>query len=283
MARPLLVLYGSQTGTAQEVAERIGREGIRLHFNTRVCSMDTFPLTELPTTSLTVYVASTTGQGEEPDNMKKTWKFLLRKNLPADSLSSQRFGVLGLGDSGYPKFNHVAKKLSRRLMQLGGVQLLQPGLGDDQHDLGPDFVIDSWLEQFWGLALQVSPLPGGVSPIGKEVLPLPKYKMTWVEDEKDVVEDVKEEVKPEKPGVYSQASPFLSTVISCARQTPADHFQDVRLVKLDISNSGMQYKPGDVALVQPSNLSHNVEQFFSLFPDLDPERKFYLSPKSQNQ
>ena len=159
MSRPLLVLFGSQTGTAQEVAERIGREGDRLHFTTRVTSMDTFSLAELPASPLTVYVASTTGQGEEPDNMKKTWRFLLRKNLPADSLSSQQFGVLGLGDSSYPKFNHVAKKLSRRLVQLGGVQLLQPGLGDDQHDLGPDFVIDSWLEQFWGLVLQVFPLP----------------------------------------------------------------------------------------------------------------------------
>ena len=40
---------------------------------------------------------------------------------------SNAFGVLGLGDSSYPKFNHVAKKLSRRLAQLGGDQLLQVG------------------------------------------------------------------------------------------------------------------------------------------------------------
>ena len=282
MSRPLLVLYGSQTGTVQEVAERIGREGARLHFNTRVTSMDSFPLTELPASTLTVYVASTTGQGEEPDNMKKTWKFLLRKNLPTDSLSTQRFGVLGLGDSSYPKFNHVAKKLSRRLLQLGGVQLLQPGLGDDQHDLGPDFVIDSWLEQFWGLALQVFPLPEGVQPIGKDMLPPPKYKMTWVVDGEDDDKEIIEEMKTDKPGDYSQSSPFHSPVISCASQTPAEHFQDVRLVRLDISNSGMGYRPGDVALIQPSNLQHHVDQFFSLFPNLDPERKFYLSPTSPN-
>ena len=89
------MLYGSQTGTAQEVAERIGREGERLHFSTEVCSMDDFEVRRLPTSPLVVYVTSTTGQGEEPDNMKKTWKFLLRKSLPPDSLSQQRFGVLG--------------------------------------------------------------------------------------------------------------------------------------------------------------------------------------------
>jgi len=277
MARPLIVLYGSQTGTVQEVAERIGREGDRLHFSTRVSSMDTFPLTEIPTSPLIVYVASTTGQGEEPDNMKKTWKFLLRKNLPTNSLSSQNFGVLGLGDSSYPKFNHVAKKLSRRLLQLGGVQLLQPGLGDDQHDLGPDFVIDSWLDKFWDLALQVFPLPEGVKPIGADVLPSPRYCMVWEEDN-----SVFQQNGYDSRGDYSQARPFLSPVITCARQTPPDHFQDVRLVRLDISNSDMKYKPGDVALIQPSNLQHNVDQFFSLFPDLDPDRKFYLSTNSPN-
>ncbi len=36
----VLVLYGSQTGTAEEVAERIGREGRRRHFSVRVQAMD---------------------------------------------------------------------------------------------------------------------------------------------------------------------------------------------------------------------------------------------------
>ena len=60
--------------------------------------------------------------------MMKTWKFLLRKSLPADSLSNQNFGVIGLGGSSYTKFNHVAKKLNRRLLQLGAIQLQPPGI-----------------------------------------------------------------------------------------------------------------------------------------------------------
>jgi len=281
MSRSLLVLYGSQTGTAQEIAERIGREGVRLNFNTRVSSMDSFPVPELPSSILTVYVASTTGQGEEPDNMRKTWKFLLRKNLPSNSLANQRFGVLGLGDSSYPKFNHVAKKLNRRLMQLGGVQLLQPGLGDDQHDLGPDFVVDTWLDQFWRLALELYPLPVGIEPIGRDVLPPPKYKMTWVIGNNEV-QSVNNERKNEKQAEYSQTNPFMASLITCERQTPEDHFQDVRLVRLNLSGSGINYKPGDVALIQPSNLMHNVDEFFSLFPSLDPDRQFYLSSTSPN-
>ena len=34
------------------------------------------------------------------------------------------------------RFNFVAKKLHKRLEQLGAQALVKPGLSDDQHDLG---------------------------------------------------------------------------------------------------------------------------------------------------
>lgn len=40
--RKLIVLYGSQTGTAQDVAERLSREGRRRHFCVEVFSMDEY-------------------------------------------------------------------------------------------------------------------------------------------------------------------------------------------------------------------------------------------------
>ncbi len=126
--RQLLVLYGSQTGTAQDTAERVGREGKRRRFRVRVLAMDSYNTVSEPMsciTSLAVFISSTplvavlqsqllfesavvlvcatTGQGDEPDNMKRTWRFLLRKSLPTDSLSRVRFSVLGLGDSSYQK------------------------------------------------------------------------------------------------------------------------------------------------------------------------------------
>ena len=42
-ARPSLVIfYGSQTGNAQDVAERIGREAERRHLDATIISMDTY-------------------------------------------------------------------------------------------------------------------------------------------------------------------------------------------------------------------------------------------------
>ena len=62
MKRSLIVLFGSQTGTAEEVAERVGREAVRLHFDAEVSSLDNFDVRRLPSSSLVVYVTSTTGQ-----------------------------------------------------------------------------------------------------------------------------------------------------------------------------------------------------------------------------
>lgn len=72
------------------------------------------------------------GQGETPDGMKVTWQSMLRKSLSPQMLSQTQFAVFGLGDSGYVQYNVVAKKVDRRLEQLGAQRLVEKGLGDDQ-------------------------------------------------------------------------------------------------------------------------------------------------------
>lgn len=104
---------------------------------------------------------------DEPENMKNFWKFLLRKSLPSDSLSSLSFGVVGLGDSSYSKFNFVAKRLHKRLLQLGACAIEPVGLCDDQHELGLGAMLFPWLERFWKNLLEAKPMPIGLSPLEK--------------------------------------------------------------------------------------------------------------------
>ena len=42
LARRVVVLYGSQTGTTEDVAGYVGRELRRLHFDTTVAAMDAY-------------------------------------------------------------------------------------------------------------------------------------------------------------------------------------------------------------------------------------------------
>lgn len=99
--------------------------------------------------------------------MKRFWKFLLRKSLPSDSLKNVIFGVIGLGDSSYQKFNFVAKRLHKRLLQLGGSAILSAALCDDQHDLGIGGVLYPWMSSFWARSNELFPLPIGISPLPK--------------------------------------------------------------------------------------------------------------------
>ena len=41
--RKILILYATETGTAQEVADRIARECRRGHFQCRVCNIGSYP------------------------------------------------------------------------------------------------------------------------------------------------------------------------------------------------------------------------------------------------
>lgn len=47
------------------------------------------------------------------------------------------------------KFNFVAKRLARRLCDLGATPIIETGLADDQHDLGADAVAEPWIEKLW--------------------------------------------------------------------------------------------------------------------------------------
>ncbi|XP_072096676.1 NADPH-dependent diflavin oxidoreductase 1 isoform X2 [Mobula birostris] len=275
--RKLLVLFGSQTGTAQDVAERIGREGVRRHFVCRVLPLDSYTIADLIQEPLVVFVCSTTGQGEPPDNMKKFWRFIFRRNLPAASLSMVNSAVLGLGDSSYPKFNFIAKKLSKRLMQLGSNKLLPVGLGDDQHDLGPDAVIDPWLKEFWEHALRIYPLPPGLTMLGDDVILPSKYRFQFEEDATNGLLVRPFDTNRQVPGPPSQLHPFSARMIGNKRVTDDDHFQDVRLITFDITDSDIEYSAGDVAMIEPRNSPDSVEQFCQLF-GLDPCKSFILKP-----
>ncbi|XP_071802445.1 NADPH-dependent diflavin oxidoreductase 1-like [Asterias amurensis] len=273
--RRVVVLYGSQTGTAQDVAERVGREAKRRHFKTRVLSLDSYAIGELVNEPLVIFVCATTGQGDEPDNMKKFWRFLLRRNLPNDSLSEMQFAVVGLGDSSYQKFNFIAKKLYRRLLQLGGQSIQPVGLADDQHDLGADAVIDPWLATLWEKVLSMYPLPLGLDIINSNICPPSRYEVQLLELDKGPDDP------PTDTGINgietppSQSAPFQARLISNQRLTSPDHFQDVRLVKLDTSGSQISYIPGDVVMIQPHNSTESVNEFISHF-SLNADQKILL-------
>lgn len=110
-----LILYGSETGTAEDVAFKIfhllssSPSPPSPSSSLRISSIDDYDIASLPSEPFILFVISTTGDGEVPSAMKYFWRFLLQKNLPKSSLGGLSFGVFGLGDSGYDKYNAAAR------------------------------------------------------------------------------------------------------------------------------------------------------------------------------
>ncbi|XP_053418313.1 NADPH-dependent diflavin oxidoreductase 1 isoform X9 [Nycticebus coucang] len=274
----LVVLFGSQTGTAQDVSERLGREARRRRLTCRVQALDSYPVVNLINEPLVIFVCATTGQGDPPDNMKNFWRFIFRKSLPSTSLCQMDFAVLGLGDSSYAKYNFVAKKLHRRLLQLGGSALLPPCLGDDQHELGPDAAIDPWLQDLWVKVLELYPVPQGLTVIPAGV-PLPsKFTLHFLQEAPSTCSEEQRLPSPDSQGPPSESQPFLAPMVSNQRVTGPLHFQDVRLIEFDITASGISFVAGDVVLIQPSNSAAHVQQFCQVL-GLNPDQSFLLQPQ----
>ncbi|KAI1133625.1 riboflavin synthase domain-like protein [Nemania abortiva] len=178
--RKMLILYGSETGNSEESASDIESMARRLHFQTLVEEMDDVELSSLLRYPLIVFVISTTGQGDLPKNARKFWKSLLRKRLPPNCLRQVNFTTFGLGDSSYYQYNWAARKLHKRLEQLGAVEFLPRGEADERHEDGIDGTFLPWclslrtyLEKEW-------PLPPGLLPIPLDVQLTPKFTLELV-------------------------------------------------------------------------------------------------------
>ncbi len=227
-----------------------------------------------------MFIASTTGEGTVPDNMRSFWRFLLRKDLPAGSLGAMQHACFGLGDSSYPKFNYAAKRLHRRLLQLGSTALVDLGLADDQDDLGIDQALGPWLDGFRARLMALRPMADGLAAIPRsQSLPL-RYRLLEEEEEEEEGDGAATVAgpPPEAGGPPSAAAPFEARVLANESLCGAARgSRDVRHLELDIAGSGIAYTPGDALAVQPRNPPAETRALLAGL-GLEPEQRIVLAP-----
>ena len=236
----VVVLYGSETGTAEYLSDVFSSELKRRGIRAKVLAMDDFDFDDLPNQSKVFAVVATCGQGEFPGNCKEFWKQINDPSLPKDLLKNTKIAMFGLGDSSYVYFNESAKQFYNRFQELGAETIMDLGLGDDKDEDKWESRWNEWVPDLWNEL--------GTAPPAMELLP-PSYKV---------------HVDSTTSGVPDVCVPTGTKLIPLTKNivlTPPDYDRDIRHYEFDLKGSGMSYSPGDCLGIYAHNHQDLVNEF----------------------
>jgi sulfite reductase alpha subunit-like flavoprotein len=274
-SRVLRILYGSQTGNAEDMAKRIGFQAKCHGFSVIVETMDDFNLKDLPKQSLVIFVCSTTGHGQEPENMKNLFNFMRRKDLPKDCLAKMKYAVYGLGDSSYAKFNYVSKILFKRLKECGAQPIQELVAGDEQHRFGCDGAIYPKLDELWsklaGCDIRAQDFSANSDSASYS------YSVDFCPSTSHDSSNSGTKFNDEFIKRYNLCE---AACILNQRITDPSHFQDTRFLCFK-SKQDIYYEPGDVCTIYPQNPDDDVQDFIKLL-NLDPGQRIKLKKLDPN-
>lgn len=217
-----MILYGSQTGSAQGVANKLKNALETRGILTSIEAMSDFKTNNLKKLSNLFIVTSTHGEGEPPDNAISFHNFIYGKRAP--KLDDLSYSVLSLGDSSYEFFCKTGIDFDEQLEKLGGKRIV-PRV---DCDLDYDDQVASWIEHVVK-ALAVEP----VTQASANTQP--------------VVEAVTEAQN------YNKNNPFYAEVLESINLNGRGSAKHTRHLELSIEGSGMTYIPGDSLGIIPEN------------------------------
>lgn len=143
---PMLVLFGSNLGTAEEVARQIAQSAEANGFVTTVAEMDDYA-ERLPTHGATVIVTASYN-GTPPDNAVQFNKWLKSGGLGPDALNGVNYTVFGCGNRDWAAtFQAVPRFVDEKLNEYGAKRLYGRGEGDASDDFDGQF--QSWAGPLW--------------------------------------------------------------------------------------------------------------------------------------
>jgi sulfite reductase (NADPH) flavoprotein alpha-component len=216
---PLLLLYGSQTGTAEGLAKKTAKVAETRGFAPRVVSMEKYDSVDWSKESNVLVIASTYGDGEPPDPAQNFWNWLKAENAPR--LEHLQYSVLALGDTNYSQFCQFGKVCDERLAALGAKRIF------DRKDCDVDYESPA---QEWTDAVFTN-LAGSASAPSAT----PATAETGV------------------PAGYDRKNPFPSRLLRNLKLTREGSAKDVRHFELGLAGSGLSYEVGDALGVYASN------------------------------
>ncbi|CAN9115520.1 unnamed protein product [Alternaria alternata] len=269
-----VVFYGSQTGTAEDYASRISKEGhSRFGLKTMVADLEEYDFDNLdtfPEDKLAVFVLATYGEGEPTDNAVEFYEFIGSEDVSfseggsADDkpLSKLNYVAFGLGNNTYEHYNSMVRNVDKYLTNLGATRLGAAGEGDDgAGTMEEDFL--AWKEPMWAAVAEKMGLEE------REAMYEPVFEVTERPDltpEDDTVylgEPNKNHLEGNQKGPFNANNPFIAPIVESAELFNSANRNCLHM-EISIAGSNLSYTTGDHIAIWPNNAGKEVDRLFKV-------------------
>lgn len=128
---PLTILYGSNSGTCEALAQRIATDATAHGFTaTKVATLDTVASGDLPKDQ-PVLIVTASYEGQPPDNARKFVSWLESLDPKDSPLSGVSYVVFGCGNRDWTQtFHRVPRLVDSKMQEAGATRLADLGLAD---------------------------------------------------------------------------------------------------------------------------------------------------------
>ena len=235
----LTILYGSQTGNGQRLAEELAVQAAQRSVSARVVNMADYRVQDIKKETAVAIIVSTHGDGDPPDDAEALHEYLGGERAP--TLDKLHFSVLALGDSSYPYFCKTGADFDTMLEAQGATRL---GARVDC-DLDYAEQARNWSDATLVAARELLGEPtAGAAPTLHAV-----------------------------PGTrFSADNPLPAEIVVNQKITGRGSSKDVRHLEFDITDAGLRFEPGDALGVIVANPPTLVDEFLDVL-GLDGEAR----------
>lgn len=267
-----IIFYGSQTGTAEDYASRLAKEGkSRFGLETMVADLEEYDFDNMdtvPEDKIVMFVLATYGEGEPTDNAVEFYEFVTgedatfsESNEPA--LGNLNYVAFGLGNNTYEHYNSMVRNVDKALTKFGAHRIGDAGEGDDgAGTMEEDFL--AWKDPMWAALAEKMGLEE------REAVYEPTFGITerpeLTSDSPEVYlgEPNKAHLQGTAKGPFNAQNPFIANIAETRELFNAKDRNCIHM-EVDISGSNLSYQTGDHIAIWPTNAGDEVDRALDIF------------------
>lgn len=280
-----IIFYGSQTGTAEDYASRLAKEGkSRFGLETMVADLEDYDfdnLDQVPSDKVVMFVLATYGEGEPTDNAVDFYEFISGEDVafsgandpPLDNLNYVAFG---LGNNTYEHYNSMVRNVNKALQKLGAHRIGDAGEGDDgAGTMEEDFL--AWKDPMWAALADKMGLQEREAVYEPIFSIVEREGLTKESPEVYLGEPNKMHLEGTAKGPFNAHNPYIAPIAESYELFSVKDRNCLHM-EVDISRSNLSYQTGDHIAIWPTNPGQEVDRFMDIL-DLSEKRHNVISVK----